>query len=179
MKATGPPPTDGSRPMPTDARALTRLPAWPADWSDAQLLDRFVAARDEAAFAALVDRHGPMVLGVCRRRVRNPCDAEDAFQATFLALARQAAGLRRPGALAAWLPGVARRVAGKVRPAPAPPDEDPDVPADSPGPPDEASWREVRQALDEELNRLPERFRGPLVLCYLEGHTRDSAARLL
>ena len=84
---------------------------------DAELVRRFVADRDEAAFAALVRRHGPMVLGVCRRVLRDPHDAEDAFQATFLVLARRAGSLRR-GALAGWLYTTARRSALR---APAPP----------------------------------------------------------
>jgi RNA polymerase sigma factor (sigma-70 family) len=165
-------------PVEPAVRALGRLCQRPsADCPDARLLERFVADRDEEAFAALVERHGPMVLAVCRRRVGNTPDADDAFQATFLALARQAGSLRRPGSVAAWLHGVARRTAGRVRPAAS--EDLPEVQSPAAGPPDEASWGEVRRALDEELGRLGDRLRTPLVLCYLEGQTRDAAARLL
>src|SRR5437868_6506959 len=86
-----------------------------ADAADADLLGAFAAARDEDAFAALLDRHGPMVLAVCRRALADPHDAEDAFQATFLVLARKAGSVRRAAALAAWLHGVALRVAREAR----------------------------------------------------------------
>src|SRR5258708_7523536 len=88
-----------------------------APCADAALLERFVSRRDEAAFTALVERHGPMVLGVCRRVLRNPHDAEDACQAAFLILARKAGGVRRAGALGAWLHAVAFRVACRLRAA--------------------------------------------------------------
>src|SRR5579871_545177 len=85
------------------------------DLPDRQLLQRFVALREEAAYAALLQRHGPMVLGVCRRVLRQPQDVEDAFQATFLLLARGADSIRQPDAVGGWLHGVARRVAVKLR----------------------------------------------------------------
>src|SRR5690349_9356504 len=105
----------------TVVRQVRKLaaPGDPAAASDAQLLDRFRATGDEAAFAALVRRHGPLVMGVCRRALRHHQDAEDAFQATFLVLARKATAVRKQDSLASWLYGVARRVAGDARRAAA------------------------------------------------------------
>jgi len=148
---------------------------------DRGLLERFVASRDEAAFEALVRRHGPMVYGVCRRVLRHPEDTEDAFQAAFLVLARQAAAVRKSDSLGSWLHGVAYRVAANLRRDLARRRSREAVVAE---PPEsvaaaEVSWQDVRVALDEELARLPERFQAPLVLCYLEGKTRDEAAREL
>ncbi|MCI0456897.1 MAG: sigma-70 family RNA polymerase sigma factor [Gemmataceae bacterium] len=148
---------------------------------DGQLLERFVRSRDEEAFAALVRRHGGLVLGVCRRVLHHPQDAEDAFQATFLVLARQAASIRSQGAVGGWLYRVAYRVALRSRAqieqrrqaegqAPARCATDPLA---------EVSWREVQDVLDSELTRLPEKYRLPLLLCYLEGQTQDEAARQL
>ena len=95
---------------------LLKLTARPGgDETDACLVRRFVAVRDEAAFAAILQRHGPLVLGVCRRCLHDSHEAEDAFQAVFLVFMRKAASLRRPGRLANWLYGVARRVAAKAR----------------------------------------------------------------
>jgi RNA polymerase sigma factor (sigma-70 family) len=149
--------------------------------SDGQLLARFVVQHDEAAFAALVRRHGPMVLAVCRRILRDPNDADDAFQATFLVLVRKAGSLRKPELLANWLYGVASRMALKVRAATAKRRQRErglkDLPASEDIP--ELVWRDLRPVLDEELNRLPERYRVPIVLCYLEGHTHQQAARQL
>jgi RNA polymerase sigma factor (sigma-70 family) len=151
---------------------------------DEQLLERFLARRDESAedaFAELVRRHGPMVLAVCRRVLRDAHEAEDAFQATFLVLSRKAASVMRREKVASWLYGVAVRTAGQARDRAArrrarerrvsapirvyPPDD---------GPPDE-----LRDILDEELARLPDRHRGPVVLCELEGLSRPEAARRL
>jgi RNA polymerase sigma factor (sigma-70 family) len=148
---------------------------------DGELLARFVESNDEAAFAVLVERHGPMVLGVCRRLLAGLHDAEDACQATFLVLARKAASVRRRTSLGSWLHGVARRVAINLKRDQArrrdreqgrtlPPPADPAA---------EVSWREAQAILDEELQRLPERYRPPLILCYLECLTRDEAARQL
>ncbi len=161
---------------------LRRAVTATAGEEDGELLRRFVAAREEAAFAGLVRRHGAMVLGVCRRVLDDAHDAEDAFQATFLVLARRAAAVRKPDSVASWLYGVAYRVAVKARTAAAqrPRQSGESVePASSADPTEEAAWRELRPIIDEELARLPEKYRAPLVLCYLEGKTNEEAARLL
>jgi RNA polymerase sigma factor (sigma-70 family) len=148
---------------------------------DAQLLARFVGRRDEAAFAELVRRHGPVVFGVCRRLLGDTPDAEDAFQAAFLVLARRARAVSRPELLGNWLYGVAYRTALKARADAARRRvRERQVRAvDVTDPADEAARRELRQVLDDELSRLPERYRAPLVLCYLEGQTQEEAARRL
>jgi RNA polymerase sigma factor (sigma-70 family) len=149
--------------------------------TDAELLERFVGRRDEAAFELLVRRHGPMVLGTCRRLLRHEHDAEDAFQATFLALARGAGSVRRRESVAGWLYRVARRVAlkAKARAARRPerPARGPELTAPPPAP--EAAGHELRPVLDEEVERLPEKYRAPVVLCYLGGLTCAEAARRL
>jgi RNA polymerase sigma factor (sigma-70 family) len=153
--------------------------------ADAALLERYVRDRDEAAFAALVRRHGPMVQRVCRRLLADPATADDAFQAAFLVLARRAGAVRPRAALAAWLHGVAYRVALKARAAAAR-RHGREAPADglapldpSPDPLQRLTARELLDALDEELARLPQAYRGPVVLCCLEGRTQEEAARLL
>jgi RNA polymerase sigma factor (sigma-70 family) len=164
-------------------RYLRRLapPAHPA--SDAGLLERFVRCRDEDAFAALLARHGPMVLGACRRVLGDAHAAEDAAQATFLVLARRAAAVRPPERLAAWLYGVARQVALKglrsearrrrrealgLRPI-----------RHTSDPLAEVSARELLLILDAEVGRLPEVYRLPVLLCGLEGLSQEEAARRL
>ncbi len=146
--------------------------------SDAQLLDRFVSRRDEAAFEELVNRHGPMVLRVCRGVLGDDHDAEDAFQAVFLVLARRGLLIRRRESLASWLFGVAHRVAARARRSLA-----------------RRRRHEARAALDgsavsepirddepdlfalhQEIDRLPERLRTPVVLCYFQGLTCAAAA---
>lgn len=159
-------------------------PAAPAadESSDGLLLARFHRDGDETAFALLVQRHGPMVLSVCRRVLGDSPDADDAFQVTFLVLVRKAASLRQPTSLAAWLHGVAHRTALKARANAArrcavERQTEPMLPSEPPD--DELSDCELHAALDEELNRLPEKYRAPLVLCYLEGLTNEQAARRL
>jgi RNA polymerase sigma factor (sigma-70 family) len=147
--------------------------------TDEVLLERFVATREEAAFAALVERHGPLVLGVCRSVLRHAQDAEDAFQATFLVLARKAASIRKPASLAPWLHGVAFRLATRARADREQVCERQVNDHSPPTPLDELTGRELRHILHEELARLPESYRLPLILCYLKGQTQDEAARQL
>jgi RNA polymerase sigma factor (sigma-70 family) len=146
--------------------------------SEGQLLARFVGERDEVAFEAIVSRHGPMVLGICRRLLEDPHDVEDAFQATFLVLVRKARELRDRDLLANWLYGVALRVATRsrrdrslrrIR-------ERTDIEKDEVIPPDDLDRRELDSVIDAEVARLPVRFRTPIVLCYFEGLTHDQAA---
>jgi RNA polymerase sigma factor (sigma-70 family) len=148
--------------------------------TDGQLLGRFVATRDEAAFAALVRRHGPMVLGVCRRVLRDFHEAEDAFQATFLVLARKAASVARRESLGCWLYQVAYHTALEAGAANARRRSRERQVRDMPHPqvmPAEA--RDWRPLLDRELSRLPEKYRAALVLCDLEERGRREAARQL
>jgi RNA polymerase sigma factor (sigma-70 family) len=146
-----------------------------------QLLERFAADRDPAAFEALVGRHGPMVLGTCRRMLSDPLDVEDAFQATFLVLARKAGSIQDADRLGPWLHGVARRVAARSRALSSRRKslERQDIEEPAAESPDLLERLEIREALDEELARLPEKYRAPLVLCYLEGLTHDEAAEAL
>ena len=149
--------------------------------SDAELLGRFVDFRDEAAFEALVWRHGSLVLGVCRRVLRHEQDAEDAFQAAFLALARKAASVRRRGSIGPWLYRVALRVALRARSqsvGPKSPEPLPDALAVSTRCPD-AERRELQRILEEEIQSLPRRYRATVVLRYLEGRSTAEAALAL
>ena len=161
---------------------LRRVPGNSGDAAaDGPLLERFASRNDGAAFAALLRRHGPLVWGVCRRTLGDGPDAEDAFQATFLVLARKARSVRRRDSVRSWLYGVASRVAVRARQARArrPGYERqarPPAPAD---PADAAAGAELRAVLDEEIARLPDRYRLPLVLCYLHGRTNDEAAEEL
>jgi RNA polymerase sigma factor (sigma-70 family) len=152
-----------------------------AGLNDRDLIRRFVEANDEAAFAALFRRHAGMVLGVCRRALPTVQDAEDACQATFLVLARKAKGTRWQPSIANWLFATARKVAHNARVAArrrARREARAAVPEAVP-PVDRMTGRELLAALDEELDRLPPRYREPLVLCYLEGLTREeTGARL-
>jgi RNA polymerase sigma factor (sigma-70 family) len=145
---------------------------------DSQLLERYLSRRDERAFRALVDLHGPMVLSLCRRVLRDPRDIEDAFQATFLVLVRKAASIQNRGLLSNWLYGVAYRVARRARTHTLRRREREiavgqlEISAASDG----AETEGIGPMLDQELNRLPAKYRAPLVLCYLNGQTHDQAA---
>ena len=148
----------------------------PSD-ADAALLARFATTRDEAAFAALVARHGPMVLAACRRVLGSPHDAEDACQAAFLVLARRAAALRINGSVAAWLHGVARRTALAARRS-ASRRRVHEALAIPPGPVPGADGdvAELRAVLDQEIARLPAKYRAVFVLADLEGRDRREVA---
>jgi RNA polymerase sigma factor (sigma-70 family) len=148
---------------------------------DAQLLQRFAAAREEGAFTALLRRHGPMVLGVSRRVLGNAQDAEDVYQAAFLLLARKAGAIRKREAVASWLYGVARRLALKARAQGAKRQARERQAADmrERQASDDADWQDVQAALEAGLDDLPESYRAALVLCYLEGKTHAEAARQL
>lgn len=161
-------------------RFIHRVAATEGDSTDEGLLGRFLAYGDEVAFTALVRRHGPMVLRVCQRVLGNSHDAEDAFQATFLVLARKVRSVGPPQLLPNWLYGVAYRTALKARgqrlrrqivekraePTQGEASEDP-------------AWSDLRPVLDEEICRLPQKYRVTFVLCYLEGRTNQEAAALL
>jgi RNA polymerase sigma factor (sigma-70 family) len=159
------------------------------DLSDGQLVERFAAGRDAGAFEALVRRHGPLVLSVCQRVLGTGPDQEDVFQATFLVLARKAGSIRKQTAVASWLYGVALRLARHLQAQLAqrhqhkhsedflehlaetrPMQVDPTA---------RASWRELATLLDEELQRLPDKYRAALVLCHLEGLSVTEAATRL
>jgi RNA polymerase sigma factor (sigma-70 family) len=157
------------------------MPTRTGDQSDTELLERFAGAKDETAFVELVRRYGPMVLGVCRKMLRHEQDAEDAFQATFLVLARKAGSIRDAAALPNWLYGVACRLAARAKSTAWRRQvrevllEESLDPAALTGPdPDD-----VGPVLYEEIGRLPDRYRAPFVLCYLQGRTNEEAARQL
>ncbi|MCI0642752.1 MAG: sigma-70 family RNA polymerase sigma factor [Gemmataceae bacterium] len=146
--------------------------------TDAQLLERFVKNRDEAAFEVLLWRHGPMVLGLCRRLLRQPADIEDSFQATFLALVRKAGSISKRESAGSWLYKVAYRVALAARGNGQHAQQTlVDLPAAEPVP--ELVWRDLQPVLDEEIMGLPEKYRAAFVLCCLEGKTNEEAARQL
>jgi RNA polymerase sigma factor (sigma-70 family) len=146
--------------------------------SDQQLLEDFLTRRSDDAFAAIIGRHGPMVLNVCRRILHDAHAAEDAFQATFLVVADRAGAIRRPTSLAGFLHGVAYRIAVRARQR-----NMQSLPAavcdtKTAGPAEELAWKEMLGILDDELSRLADQYRAPLVLCYLEGRTQDAARQL-
>lgn len=148
---------------------------------DRQLLERFLRTGDEAAFTTLVARHGPLVLRVCRNVLHEEHAAEDAFQAAFLVLIRKAGTIRRQQSLSSWLYKVAYRIALEARTAAVQRQaREAQVPGKTAADPlAEITGRELLAVLDEELMRLPEKYRAPLVLCYLESATTDEAARQL
>jgi RNA polymerase sigma-70 factor (ECF subfamily) len=152
-----------------------------SDASDGQLLERYLAAADEAAFEALVSRHGPLVRGVCTRILGHGPDADDAFQATFLVFVRKARSLRSPDALGPWLYGVAYRTALKARATALQRQKRQRPLPDLPGPssPDCIVSGDLVSILDGLIHRLPHRYRRPFVLCYLEGKTNKEAAEIL
>jgi RNA polymerase sigma factor (sigma-70 family) len=173
-------PTDTTRPL---ARQLFAAVLRSAEYAptDQELLAGFVAGRDEESFAEIVRRHGAMVLSVCRRVTGQPQDAEDAFQAAFLVLARRAAQIGRPELLGNWLYGVAYRTALEARAARRRVKEQQPVsavpePAAPESPEDTA---DLRRVIDEELARLPDKYRAAVVLCDLEGVSRKDAAEKL
>jgi RNA polymerase sigma factor (sigma-70 family) len=146
--------------------------------SDALLLDRFASERDDGAFAVLVERHGRLVWEVCRHILHDDHDAEDAFQVTFLVLARKAGSIRKKQSIASWLYGVAYRVAQKARVAAARrrSHEAQAPPVGAARPASEMAWRELQGILDDELTRLPEKYKSPFILCCLEGKSKKEAA---
>jgi RNA polymerase sigma factor (sigma-70 family) len=149
--------------------------------TDAELLERFAARRDGAAFEALVRRHGPAVLAVCRRILDNAADADDAFQATFLVLVRRPEAVGRHESVGSWLYGVAVRTALRARTdlARRRKHERQVAAMHAADSTPEAAWSDLRPLLDEEVARLPEKYREPFRLCCLEGQSYDDAARAL
>jgi RNA polymerase sigma factor (sigma-70 family) len=171
-------------PLPGNAivRSIRQLVSPPPHGGgDRDLLERWLNDRSELAFASLVERHGPTVLGVCQATLQNHHEAEDAFQPTFLALAQQAISIRRRDSLASWLHGVAHRVSCKARAAGA---RRQALHAKVPAAnqlmhADDLSWGEVRGIVHEEIAALPERWREPLIHCCLQGLTQEEAAQRL
>jgi RNA polymerase sigma factor (sigma-70 family) len=148
---------------------------------DSELLERFVGQRDEAAYELILRRHAGMVMGLCRRILADEHEAEDAFQAVFLALARKAGSIRKRGSLTSWLYKVAYRTALTAKGSARPPSEPLVAPPRfaGPGPSEQAADAEFRQLVDAEVSRLPEKQRLPILLCYMKGRTSEEAAREL
>jgi RNA polymerase sigma factor (sigma-70 family) len=149
---------------------------------DGLLLERFAGGRDQAAFEALVRRHGPLVWSVCRRVLGDPQDAEDAFQASFLILSRKAGSLGRPRTIAGWLYTVASHVSLRAKAVAGRRREREKAAMKSSRSVDDAQepvWNNLKPVLDQELSRLPDKYREPIVLCYLKGKTEEEASRLL
>lgn len=152
-----------------------------SDLSDRELLERFAQQRDEAAFEVLVRRHGPMVLRVCQGVLRDTHLCEDAFQATFLVLIRKVSSIHKQMSVASWLYKVAYRIALRARGRVAQMRQrENQVPSRvAPNALDDVMWRDLRAVFDEELERLPEKYQSPVILCCLEGLARDEAAQQL
>jgi RNA polymerase sigma factor (sigma-70 family) len=172
-----------TRPLQAVVRHLRRMarPGDVAPSSDAELLARFAGQHDEFAFAEIVQRHGPLVWAVCRSRLAT-ADADDAFQATFLILTKQATRIRKPAALGGWLAGVARRVVQRVRIKEARRTAAEQRLAERSHSTDDSDGlvqSEWRQLLNEELHQLPEKYLLPMLLCYYQGLTNEEAARRL
>jgi RNA polymerase sigma factor (sigma-70 family) len=150
----------------------------PDDQSDSALLGRFVGQRDEAAFAKLLQRHGPLVLRVCQQVLEHPDDAEDAFQAAFLVLARQAGSIRQGESLPGWLYRVAYHIAVQARSRSVNRQvHEKQVAVMRPAESSEHNdWKDLWPIVHDEVNRLPAKYRSPLVLCYLNGMTNEEAA---
>src|SRR5262245_57254828 len=168
--------------MPRTPEALRQLRQFiharaAAERPDAELIARLAVGHDTAAFEAVLRRHGELVLGACQRQLTAPEDVEDAFQATFLVLLRSAGRVRAAASLAPWLYGVALRVARHLRQQrrrqPA------GVLADVAVVPEDVARRDLCRAIDEEVQRLPEKYRVAVLLCHLQGHTQERAADLL
>jgi len=162
-------------------RQVRRLIGAAADDADSGLLERFVHQRDADAFAAIVERHGPLVFGVCRQVLQQPQDAEDSFQACFLVLARKADSIRQGQSLAGWLYRVAYHMALRSRVAAARRRASERQAAEMilVDPIPDPGWRELQPVLHEEVNRLSAKYREPVVLCYLQGKSHEQAAREL
>jgi len=160
---------------------ITKVSVSDSNQSDEHLLRDYVRGQDPAAFAAIVRRHGPTVWTVCRRVLQRQHDAEDAFQATFLVLVLKARSVKNPQLLGSWLYGVAYRTSVKVRLAASRQSqrEKPMVAEPVSDGETEAIWRDLRPVLDDELHRLPNKYRTPVLLCYLEGKSVEQAARAL
>ncbi len=172
---------DDERTLPLRSAEM-RIPARSGDdVSDAVLLERFIEQWDQAAFRDLVYRHGPMVLGVCHRILRDRHAAEDAFQATFLLLVRKAGSVRKRESVGPWLYGVAQRVALESRAMTSRRrlSVGLDREISEMEQHDGLERDELHRALHEELGRLPEKYRAPLLLCYVEGLTHQAAAQQL
>jgi RNA polymerase sigma factor (sigma-70 family) len=172
----------GTQQMSAFFRRLARgtAAATMGDQSDGELVERFLASRDDTVFEVIVRRHGPMIFRVCWRVLQDEQEAEDALQATFLVLAQKLHTVRKRTSLASWLHGVAHRVALKAKAQVASRQRhERQASVSGAVPSDEVTWKELRSVLDAELERMPEKWRLPLILCYLEGRTQDEAAAQL